>query len=107
MYIVSASLIKASRALSSTLVKKAGGSSAIANSLEWDRQYMHIYLKKGYIPLQRVFEISALLKVSPWALSYFKLVEVLGPAESPSFHEVLKKSPLLPEEKEKIAAVLK
>lgn len=99
-------VVKASKNLCSALLTDAGGASAIANSLDWDRQYIHKFIRIGYVPLTSVYEVSALLRVSPWALSYFKLMEVLG-EESPSLKAIIRKTVLLPPEKERILRMLK
>lgn len=103
---VPSKLIKASRLLSVSLLLQADGASAIANSLGYNRQYVHKWMVNGYVPLVRVWDVAMLLDVSQWALSYHKLAEVFG-KEAPNFAQVVQATPLLPAQKEIILALLK
>ncbi len=106
-YKVSSEIVKASKTLCRSILEAAGGSSAVANSLDWDRRYIHKYMKIGYMPLERVYEIADLLSVSPWALAYFKLLETVGPDYAPTFKDVVHKTALVPPEKNRILALIK
>jgi hypothetical protein len=103
---VPSDIIKASKALSVSILKDAGGSSAVANSLDRDRQYIHNCTSRGYVPVKSVYDISRLLGVSAWTLCYHKLMEAFG-EEAPSFKEVIKEAPLLPKEKTRILNMLR
>lgn len=105
-YKVSTKDIRASKELCVTLLDVAGGASAIANSLEWDRQYIQMCYQQGYVPLVRVYEVGKLLGVSPYSLSYLKFLEALG-EETPEFKKVVEGTPLLPAEKTRILEIVK
>jgi len=104
-YVVPKNIIKASSLLCQSILTASGGASAIANTLDWDRQYVHKYMQRGYIPLVQVYDISQLLKVSEWTISYHKLMEVFGEG-SPKIETVIRESGLLPAEKRRILDVL-
>lgn len=105
-YKVPLNIIKASKALCVSIIKSSGGPSAIANSLEYNRQYVFKWVKLGYVPLVQAYDVSQLLKVSQWVISYHKLLEVFG-ENAPSFSETVKDSPLLPAEKKRILDISK
>lgn len=105
-YKVPSDIVKASKALCYSILNAAGGSSAVANSLDWNRQNVHKFMRIGYVPLKSVHEVAVLLNVSPWCLSYFKLMEALG-EESIPFRLVVNKTALLPAEKARILGMLK
>ena len=88
---------KASAMLFRELVYLCGGTSAIANSIGEYRQKVNVWVKNGTAPAERVYELSKLLEVSPWALSYYKASLLLGPELSPPFEKVVEELPL-PEE---------
>lgn len=93
--------IKASKELCKAVISACGGSAAVANSLDLKRQHVHKWITTGFVPLRHVYEVSQLLEVSPWVLSYRKLAEVFG-FEAPSLEEVVRMSPLLPAEQDRI-----
>jgi hypothetical protein len=95
-YRIPPKLKKASEALSREVILAAGGSAAVGNSLGIDRRYFHNNLRRGYIPLGNVHDVSEILGVSPWALSYYKLLEIFG-KNSPKFLDVLEEANLFPE----------
>lgn len=97
--------VNASKELCRSIVKGCGGPSALANSLGLDRQYVGKYMKAGYIPLVQVYDFSKLLNVSIWALSYYKLMEVMGES-SPLLEDVIKDTPLLPAEKTRLLKII-
>lgn len=86
-------LITASSLLCHSIIEQCGGSAALANSLDKDRQYVHKWMKTGYVPLSQVYEVSQFLEISPWTLSYYKLAIIFG-KDSPSFKSIVDKSPL-------------
>jgi ABC-type uncharacterized transport system YnjBCD permease subunit len=88
------SKVKASAMLFKELVYFCGGTSAIANSLGEYRQKVNVWLNRGFAPVDRVYELSKLLGVSPWALSYYKISTMLGPELSPTFKEIVGALPL-------------
>ena len=101
-YEVPTNVIKASKKLSKCLLLTCGGSSGIANSLGIARQLVFTWMAAGYVPLVKVYEVAQLLNVSPWLLSYHKLMEVFG-EESPAFLDVLKsQEALLPADLQKV-----
>lgn len=88
------------------LIETAGGEAAIANSLGWDRQYVHMQIKRGYVPLKRVYQVATLIECSPWALSYVKLVEAFGHSQSPILETVIRETWLSKLQKESLAVAL-
>lgn len=106
-YEVPAKLVKASKELFRAIIVAAGGPSAVANSLDWDRQYITQYIRYGYVPMTRTYDVAKLLGISPFALSYFKFLEALGEDELPSFKKVVTETAILPAEKAKILDILK
>lgn len=105
-YKVPSNLVKASKLLCVSVLEQCGGSAAVANSLGYNRQYVHKWITNGYVPLVQVYDVSKLLGVSQWVLSFHKLSEVFGEA-APSFESVVKKTPLLPAQKQKVLAALR
>ena len=95
----------AAKELCRVILVNAGGASAIANSLKWDRQYIHICMTTGSVPLERAYEVSQLLKVSPWAISYLRLAKVFGD-DRPKFKTIVNQSPILPAQKTEILNLL-
>lgn len=105
-YKVPPEVVRASKALCYSILDVAGGSAAIANSLNWNRQYIHKCMKAGSVPRRGVYEVSKVVGVSPWALSYTMLAEALG-EEAPAFRTVVNQTNLLATEKARILAMIK
>ena len=101
---VAPEIIKASKELCKAVISACGGPAAVANSLDMHRQYVHKWTTAGYVPLRHVYEVSKLLDVSPWVLSYKKLAEVFGLA-SPLFGRVVEESRLMPAVQDRIRQV--
>lgn len=106
-YPVSENIEKASTLLCRHILREAGGSSAIANSLvdfqtvHSSRQCIHKYIKCGFVPLKAIYDISVLLEVPVWALNYAGLLKVHG-ENTPPFHKVVEQLQLLPATKKAI-----
>lgn len=92
-YEVPEHLINASQELCRSILAAGGGHSALANSIGCDRQYVYQWNRQGYVPLAKVHDVSSVLNVSEWAVSYHKLMEIFG-LKSPSLHAVLENTPL-------------
>ena len=108
-YPIPSKLNKASKHLCKSILTHFGGSAAVANSLtayniESSRQYVHAWIKSGAVPFNQLHDVSLVLNVSQWALSYAKLLSILGD-KAPSFEEVVKATPLDPGKKVQILAV--
>lgn len=98
-------IIPASKMLFRCIVDAAGGSSEVGSKTGFIRQAIHNFETSGYVPLVRVNEVATGLKLTPWHLSYFKLMQVFGD-KSPSFYKLVKECSLLSaEDKAKILKV--
>lgn len=88
-YRITDNVTKASALLLKAIVEQYGGYSEVARLAKTSRQAINNYINYGHTPLIKVYSIARSLKVSVWALSYVKLLEVFGEQSVP-FETVLK-----------------
>lgn len=103
-YKIPASTIKASKLLCNEVLSAHGGATPVAHILDTDLQRVRNWIDQGYVPLTAVWDVAQSLKVSPWCLSYYKLVQALGEEEK-YLHNVIHEANLIPAVRNKILGI--
>src|SRR6187431_1835952 len=106
-YKVNQDLKKAAALLLKMIIDYYEGTTEVAKATKRSRQVVHSFLTYGYIPLQQSYHFARALKVSVWAVSYVKLLEVFAEQSTP-FETVVTDLPILSaEQKTQILKLVK